>query len=238
MIINESAGSGGDAMPWYFRKAGLGTLVGKRTWGGLVGHRRLPAAARRRLASPPRASRSTASRATWEVENVGHRARRRGRARPEGVAAGPRPPAREGGRDRPRGAREEPAARPQAARVPELPPESGDGALASPSPAPSGPLHGSFHARRSIGRGEWAVRPIRRSRRARLSCMVGRDTDVPDPRRGGFLHPPQERGDGGPQVLRRLGALAARHAPRRPASTPASWSPGSASTARLSASPP
>ncbi len=37
MIINESAGSGGDAMPWYFRKAGLGTLVGVRTWGGLVG---------------------------------------------------------------------------------------------------------------------------------------------------------------------------------------------------------
>jgi tricorn protease len=37
MIINASAGSGGDAMPWYFRKANLGTLVGKRTWGGLVG---------------------------------------------------------------------------------------------------------------------------------------------------------------------------------------------------------
>ena len=37
MIINYSAGSGGDAMPWYFRKAGLGTLVGTRTWGGLVG---------------------------------------------------------------------------------------------------------------------------------------------------------------------------------------------------------
>jgi tricorn protease len=37
MIINQAAGSGGDAMPWYFRKAGLGTLVGVRTWGGLVG---------------------------------------------------------------------------------------------------------------------------------------------------------------------------------------------------------
>jgi tricorn protease len=37
MIINQSAGSGGDAMPWYFRKAGLGTLVGVRTWGGLIG---------------------------------------------------------------------------------------------------------------------------------------------------------------------------------------------------------
>jgi tricorn protease len=37
MIINQSAGSGGDAMPWYFRKANLGTLVGVKTWGGLVG---------------------------------------------------------------------------------------------------------------------------------------------------------------------------------------------------------
>jgi len=37
MLINEWAGSGGDAFPYYFRKAGLGPLVGKRTWGGLIG---------------------------------------------------------------------------------------------------------------------------------------------------------------------------------------------------------
>ena len=37
MLINESAGSGGDLLPWMFRKYKLGTLVGKRTWGGLVG---------------------------------------------------------------------------------------------------------------------------------------------------------------------------------------------------------
>ncbi|HEY2460139.1 MAG TPA: PDZ domain-containing protein [Candidatus Acidoferrum sp.] len=37
MIINEYAGSGGDAMPWHFRQAKIGTIVGKRTWGGLVG---------------------------------------------------------------------------------------------------------------------------------------------------------------------------------------------------------
>ena len=37
MIINESAGSGGDALPYYFRVAKLGPLVGTRTWGGLVG---------------------------------------------------------------------------------------------------------------------------------------------------------------------------------------------------------
>ncbi|MCB9890137.1 MAG: PD40 domain-containing protein [Planctomycetes bacterium] len=37
MIVNEMAGSGGDAMPWMFQKAGLGPIVGNRTWGGLVG---------------------------------------------------------------------------------------------------------------------------------------------------------------------------------------------------------
>ena len=37
MIIDEYAGSGGDAMPFYFRKAKIGPLIGKRTWGGLVG---------------------------------------------------------------------------------------------------------------------------------------------------------------------------------------------------------
>jgi len=37
MITNEYSGSGGDAMPWYFRQAQLGPLVGRRTWGGLVG---------------------------------------------------------------------------------------------------------------------------------------------------------------------------------------------------------
>jgi tricorn protease len=36
MLINEMAGSGGDAMPWYFRKMNIGPLIGKRTWGGLV----------------------------------------------------------------------------------------------------------------------------------------------------------------------------------------------------------
>ncbi|MRR19974.1 peptidase S41 [bacterium] len=37
MIIDETAGSGGDMLPWMFRKFKVGTLVGKRTWGGLVG---------------------------------------------------------------------------------------------------------------------------------------------------------------------------------------------------------
>lgn len=37
MVINEMAGSGGDLMPYMFKRRQLGTLVGKRTWGGLVG---------------------------------------------------------------------------------------------------------------------------------------------------------------------------------------------------------
>jgi tricorn protease len=36
MIINEMAGSGGDLMPYMFRRRGIGPLVGKTTWGGLV----------------------------------------------------------------------------------------------------------------------------------------------------------------------------------------------------------
>jgi len=37
MLINGLAGSGGDYFPWWFREAGLGKLIGTRTWGGLVG---------------------------------------------------------------------------------------------------------------------------------------------------------------------------------------------------------
>ncbi len=37
MLINGWSGSGGDAFPDYFRKKGLGPLIGNRTWGGLIG---------------------------------------------------------------------------------------------------------------------------------------------------------------------------------------------------------
>ncbi|MGH7710908.1 MAG: PDZ domain-containing protein, partial [Gemmatimonadaceae bacterium] len=37
MIVNEMAGSGGDLMPYMFQRRKIGPLVGKRTWGGLVG---------------------------------------------------------------------------------------------------------------------------------------------------------------------------------------------------------
>jgi tricorn protease len=43
MLINESAGSGGDALPYMFRQRKLGPLVGTRTWGGLIGTLGVPA---------------------------------------------------------------------------------------------------------------------------------------------------------------------------------------------------
>ena len=42
MVINESAGSGGDALPYIFKQRKLGPLVGTRTWGGLVGTTGVP----------------------------------------------------------------------------------------------------------------------------------------------------------------------------------------------------
>jgi tricorn protease len=43
MLINGWSGSGGDAFPFYFREAGLGPLIGMRTWGGLIGISGAPA---------------------------------------------------------------------------------------------------------------------------------------------------------------------------------------------------
>jgi tricorn protease len=37
MLINGYSSSGGDALPYWFRKHGLGPLIGTRTWGGLIG---------------------------------------------------------------------------------------------------------------------------------------------------------------------------------------------------------
>ncbi len=38
MLINGYSSSGGDAFPFYFRKLGIGPLMGKKTWGGLIGY--------------------------------------------------------------------------------------------------------------------------------------------------------------------------------------------------------
>ncbi|HEV2280136.1 MAG TPA: PDZ domain-containing protein [Acidobacteriaceae bacterium] len=70
MIINQSAGSGGDAMPWYFRKAGLGTLVGVRTWGGLVGIGGYPVLIDGGAVTAPRYA-IYGLKGEWEVEGHG-----------------------------------------------------------------------------------------------------------------------------------------------------------------------
>ena len=43
MLINGWSGSGGDAFPTYFKQAGIGPLIGTRTWGGLIGISGAPA---------------------------------------------------------------------------------------------------------------------------------------------------------------------------------------------------
>jgi tricorn protease len=70
MIINEMAGSGGDALPWYFRKAGIGPLIGKRTWGGLVGIGGYPELLDGGRVTAPRAA-IYGLNGEWEVENHG-----------------------------------------------------------------------------------------------------------------------------------------------------------------------
>ena len=70
MLINESAGSGGDALPYYFRLRKVGPLIGTRTWGGLVGT----------LGVPPTIDGGGITAPTlafynlkgeWDVENIG-----------------------------------------------------------------------------------------------------------------------------------------------------------------------
>jgi len=70
MIINESAGSGGDALPYMFQLRKLGPLVGTRTWGALVGT----------LGGPPTIDGGGITapslafynlKGEWDVENIG-----------------------------------------------------------------------------------------------------------------------------------------------------------------------
>ena len=70
MLINQNAGSGGDAMPWLFRQAGLGPLVGTRTWGGLVGIGGYPSLLDGGSVTAPRTA-LFGLHGEWEVENHG-----------------------------------------------------------------------------------------------------------------------------------------------------------------------
>jgi tricorn protease len=70
MVINEYAGSGGDAMPYYFRKRGIGKLVGTTTWGGLVGIYDYPPLIDGGFITAPRVA-IVSTDGEWVVENVG-----------------------------------------------------------------------------------------------------------------------------------------------------------------------
>jgi tricorn protease len=70
MIINELSGSGGDALPLFFRRRGLGTLVGKRTWGGLIGIYDYPTLIDGGMFTSPRLAIYSPD-GQWEVENEG-----------------------------------------------------------------------------------------------------------------------------------------------------------------------
>jgi len=71
MIINERAGSGGDAMPWYFKRAGVGQLIGTRTWGGLVGMAGGPGLMDGGFVGAPSSGIYNPLTGEWEVENIG-----------------------------------------------------------------------------------------------------------------------------------------------------------------------
>jgi len=71
MIINEQAGSGGDAMPWYFHRTGAGKLIGMRTWGGLVGMAGGPQLMDGGFVGSPSSGIYNPLSGEWEVENVG-----------------------------------------------------------------------------------------------------------------------------------------------------------------------
>lgn len=70
MLINQNAGSGGDAMPWLFRQAQLGPLVGTKTWGGLVGIGGYPSLLDGGSITAPRTALYGLT-GHWEVENIG-----------------------------------------------------------------------------------------------------------------------------------------------------------------------
>jgi len=70
MLINESAGSGGDALPYMFRLRKVGPLVGTRTWGGLVGTLGVPSTIDGGGITAPTLAFYNL-KGEWDVENIG-----------------------------------------------------------------------------------------------------------------------------------------------------------------------
>ena len=83
MLADENAGSGGDLLPWMFRKFQVGPIVGKRTWGGLVGILGYPGPDGRRR------HHGAQHRVLGSRQGLGRR--ERGRARPTSTSSRRRP---------------------------------------------------------------------------------------------------------------------------------------------------
>jgi tricorn protease len=71
MLINQYAGSGGDALPWMFRKVGAGPLIGTRTWGGLIGIGGYPVLMDGGMVTAPRWGLYNPVTGEFDVENKG-----------------------------------------------------------------------------------------------------------------------------------------------------------------------
>jgi tricorn protease len=70
LLINEMAGSGGDYFPWHFRHGHAGPIIGKRTWGGLVGILVFPVLVDGGYVTAPNIAFYNPN-GTWDVENHG-----------------------------------------------------------------------------------------------------------------------------------------------------------------------
>jgi len=71
MLINQYAGSGGDALPWMFKKLNIGPLIGTRTWGGLIGIGGYPQLMDGGIITAPRVALFNPTTGQFDVENIG-----------------------------------------------------------------------------------------------------------------------------------------------------------------------
>ena len=71
MLINQFAGSGGDNFPHYFQQMHLGPLIGKRTWGGLVGYAHAPQLVDNDQITTPDTGIWSPVNRQWIIENYG-----------------------------------------------------------------------------------------------------------------------------------------------------------------------
>ena len=81
MLLDEFSGSDGDLVAYRFQKHKLGPVIGKRSWGGVVGIRRFAPAYRRRHAQPAGVLALRRRRQAMDHRGRGRGARHRGRQR-------------------------------------------------------------------------------------------------------------------------------------------------------------